>query len=64
MEEPEYLTAFEAAKVVGCAVQTLAAWRRRGFGPVWHNWGRRMVRYPRRALEVWVRDWRMRDGQV
>ena len=39
--------------------QTLSNWRRDGAGPAWVRLGPRTVRYPRAAVEQWMRDgWR------
>lgn len=49
----ELLNPKETAGRLGMAVQTLAAWRAKGFGPRYVKVGAR-VRYSRTAIEEWL----------
>lgn len=50
------LTPAEVADELNLAEQTLANMRHRGGGPPFVKVGHRTVRYPREALDQWLRD--------
>ena len=55
-EGAEWLTAVEAAWVLGLSPQTLAKWRCTGAtGPPWHRPSGRIVRYLRSDCEAFLR---------
>lgn len=41
------------ARLLGVEVETLAAWRRRGYGPRWYRIGKK-VRYTESDLREWM----------
>jgi hypothetical protein len=41
------------ARLLGVEVETLGAWRRRGYGPQWYRIGKK-VRYTETDLRVWM----------
>jgi predicted DNA-binding transcriptional regulator AlpA len=44
----------EAARRLGVAERTLAAWRQRGTGPVWVRVGARTIRYRGGEVAAWL----------
>ena len=48
------ITPGRLANLLGVQIDTLAAWRRRGFGPPWLRLGRRAIRYPESQLHEWL----------
>ena len=47
------LDSARVARLLGVEVETLGAWRRKGFGPPWHRIGKR-VRYTETDLRIWM----------
>lgn len=43
----------KVARLLGVEVETLAAWRRRAYGPRWYRIGKK-IRYAERDLRVWM----------
>lgn len=55
-EPPDWLTAEEAAAVLGVTEGRLAAWRSKAIGPGYFTVGTRLVRYPREEVERWAEE--------
>lgn len=51
---PVWLTARQAAGVLGLAEQTLAVWRMEGGGPTWVKMGAKAVRYRAEDVRKWI----------
>ena len=49
----QLISPYRLAHVLGVEVDTLAQWRRRGFGPAWIRVGR-LVRYPEGSVSAWI----------
>lgn len=49
------VTPDQAAKILGKSIATLANWRWRGIGPIFHNPQRHVVYYSTDELEAWMR---------
>jgi predicted site-specific integrase-resolvase len=47
------LTPTSVARLLGVEVETLASWRRRGYGPNWYRIGKK-VRYAEAELRTWM----------
>ena len=64
-EETVYLNTLQAARILGLSAKTLARYRVKAKGPVFHRFGGR-VRYLREDLDAWARSRRrastMDDG--
>ena len=52
-EETNYLSTLQAARMLGLSTKTLARYRVRGNGPVFHRFGRR-IRYSHADLVAWA----------
>lgn len=53
MEEINYLTTHQAARMLGLSAKTLARYRVSGNGPVFHRFRRRVL-YLRADIEAWA----------
>jgi len=51
----DFVSAAEAAALLGRHLVTLAKWRRAGTGPAYGKRGSRVV-YDRKVIEAWIRD--------
>ena len=51
----DFISEYEAAKLIGVACVTMRRWRRLGIGPAWHRLGPRLIRYEREACLAFLR---------
>jgi hypothetical protein len=42
------------ARILGVEVETLGAWRRKGYGPPWYRIGKK-IKYSAAELDVWMK---------
>ena len=64
LEAAKFLTTRELADLLHVSLYGLLRWRRDGDGPPFIRIGKNSIRYPRKALEVWLmssaRTWNRR----